>query len=66
MPEIPEMRLTGTEDGEVFIQCRRKGCMVRLRDARFYLDILVPYDATPTVVDRMWMQHRLEHANREQ
>lgn len=72
-----EMFLMGNEDGSVWIQCRRKGCMVdrqvygsyaaalSANNQRVWLQIPLPYDATPKDVDRIWMQHRLDHANRE-
>ena len=57
-----EMYIVGNEDGEARIQCRRKGC---LTPAGFWFEITLPYDATPAVVDRLWHQHRLDHANKE-
>lgn len=69
MSPDPEMRLIGDEDGAVHILCERKGCMVDISSPLdptrlVWLTIKVPYDATPRVLDQMWMQHRLEHANR--
>lgn len=70
-----EMFLMGDADGSVWIQCRRKGCEVRRLDTSplaaspyqtSWLEIPVDFWATPKDVDRIWMQHRLEHANREQ
>lgn len=69
MTEEQEMFLSGGEGGEVFIVCRRKGCMIQWSETRkphlVWLQIEVPYEATPLDVDRIWMQHRIEHANRE-
>ena len=56
-----EMFLVGDECGGVFIQCRRKGCLVD----GFWLQFPVPHDATPRDVDRIWAEHRLAHANKE-
>lgn len=73
MPE-QEMFLVGNENGEVMIQCRRKGCEVpRPKIGRshlggsptMWLEIEVPYDATPLDADRLWHQHRVDHANKE-
>lgn len=60
-----EMYLVGNEDGEVSIQCRREGCLVpgNCHNKMCWLEIPVPYAATPMDVDRIWMQHRIEHAN---
>lgn len=65
-----EMFLMGNEDGSVWIQCRRKGCMVAAEAygehmRLVWLQIPLPYDADPRDVERVWMQHRLDHANRE-
>ena len=69
-----EMFLVGDESGEVYIQCRRRGCMVprephglgALNPSRMvWLEITIPYDATPRDVDRIWAEHRLAHANKE-
>ena len=70
-----EMYLVGREDGSVAIQCRRKGCEVRRLDKSplaqvspyrtSWLEIGVPYDATPLDADRLWHQHRVDHANKE-
>lgn len=68
-----EMFLVGDEDGAVNIQCRRKGCEVprpktslsHLRESQsVWLEIEVPYSATPLDVDRIWHQHRVDHANK--
>lgn len=70
-----EMRFVGNEDGEVTIQCQRRGCMVDRAvygmlaglnpRSKVWLEIPIPYDATPKDVDRIWHQHRIDHANRE-
>lgn len=70
------MRFVGNEDGEVTIQCQRRGCMVDRQvfggslaplspRSKVWLEIPIPYDATPKDVDRIWHQHRIDHANRE-
>lgn len=68
------MFLVGDESGGVNIQCRRKGCEVKRLDTSplaqaspyraTWLEIEVPYDATPLDVDRIWHQHRVDHANK--
>ena len=68
-----EMYLVGHEDGSVAVQCRRKGCEVRepvrstsgVEVRAVWLEIEVPYEATPLDVDRIWHQHRVDHANKE-
>lgn len=60
-----EMRLVGDEDGVVSILCERKGCMVQSSHGPVWLQISLAYYATPADVERTWMQHRLDHANRE-
>ena len=69
-----EMFLLGREDGTVVIQCRRKGCMVprpktglsHLNPHQMtWLEIELPYEATPLDADRLWHQHRVDHANKE-
>lgn len=55
-----EMYLVGDESGGVFIQCRRKGCLVD----GFWPEIPVPMDARPWDVDQLWVQHSLAHANK--
>lgn len=61
MASDPEMRLSCNFDDEVVILCTREGCRVD----SFWLEIPLPFDATPMIVERMWMEHRLAHANLE-
>lgn len=66
-----EMRLVSNYDGEVAIQCQRKGCMVDRENSgalspsnqKAWLEIPLPYDADPRLVEKVWMQHRLDHAD---
>lgn len=64
---MPEMRLVGDEDGAVWILCERTGCMVpgECFAKVCFLMIPVPSSATPLDVDRIWMQHKVDHANLE-
>lgn len=65
MPE-PEMWVTGGRDGDAVICCRRQRCLVAgpgHRKPFYFLEIELPYQATPKDIDRIWHQHRIDHSS---